>query len=296
MNDKIVPHLWFDKEAVQAAKFYTSVFPLSKVKKVTQIHNTPSGDCDIVSFQLAGKPFMSISAGPYFTFNPSISFMYSTTSVKEVDAIWKKLTKHGKILMPLEKYPFSDHYGWVQDKFGLSWQIGVIKGMPAGQQCITPTLMFTDKVLGKAEEAAKFYMKIFKKSKTNGMFYYGKGMKPNKEGTLQYGSITIEGYEMAMMDSGLAHGVGFNEAISFIVNCKDQKEIDYYWNKLSADPKAEQCGWLKDKFGVSWQIVPAAMEKMMQTKDKKALARVTQAFLKMKKFNIKKLQEAFDGK
>ena len=88
----------------------------------------------------------------------------------------------------------------------------------------------------------------------------------------------------------------FNEAISFVVNCKTQEEIDYYWKRLSTDPKAEQCGWLKDKYGLSWQIVPTVLVEMLQDKDKKKVARVTEAFLKMKKFDIAKLKEAYEGK
>jgi len=152
---RITPHLWFDKEAKEAAKFYTSVFPRSKITNITTIHDTPSGDCDIVSFQLMGQPFMAISAGPLFKFNESISFM---------------------------------------------------------------------------------------------------------------------------------------------VYCNTQKEIDYYWKKLSAVPKSEQCGWLKDKYGLSWQIVPTVLDKMMGTKDEKKRACVVQAFLRMKKFDIAELKKAYSGR
>ena len=96
------------------------------------------------------------------------------------------------------------------------------------------------------------------------------------------------------MDSAREHKFAFNEAISFIVPCDTQGEIDHYWGKLSSDPKAEQCGWLKDKYGLSWQIVPAVMNEMMKDKDEKKLARVTDAFLKMKKFDIAKLKEAYE--
>lgn len=148
---KITPHLWFDKEAKQAAEFYTSIFPNSRITDVTTLHNTPTGDCDVVSFELDGQPFMAISAGPLFKFNESISFM---------------------------------------------------------------------------------------------------------------------------------------------VNCDTQEEIDYFWGKLSAVPQSEQCGWLKDKFGLSWQIVPAVLGEMM--KDARKRDRVTQAFLKMKKFNIAELRKAYE--
>lgn len=152
---KITPHLWFDKEAKQAAEFYVSIFPNSKIKNATTISGTPSGDTEMVRFELFGQNFMAISAGPLFK---------------------------------------------------------------------------------------------------------------------------------------------FNESVSFVVSCKDQKEIDYYWEKLSADPKAEQCGWLKDKYGLSWQIVPEIMSEMMASGDKERVARVTQAFLKMKKFDIEKLREAYGEK
>ena len=152
---QIVPHLWYDKEAKEAAQFYCSVFPDSKVDYVTTLHDTPSGDCDIVSFTLMGQPFMAISAGPLFR---------------------------------------------------------------------------------------------------------------------------------------------FNESISFIVYCDTQEEIDRYWAKLSADPRSEQCGWLKDKYGLSWQVAPTVMEKMMRDPDPGKIARVTQAFLPMKKFDIAALERAYAGK
>jgi predicted 3-demethylubiquinone-9 3-methyltransferase (glyoxalase superfamily) len=151
---KIVPHLWFDKEAKEAAEFYASVFPSSKVTNVTTLHDTPGGDTEVVSFELFGQPFQAISAGPLFK---------------------------------------------------------------------------------------------------------------------------------------------FNEAISFIVHCETQDEIDRYWEKLSADPEAEQCGWLKDRFGLSWQIVPSRMEEMLESGTEEQRARVTQAFLPMKKLDIARLEAAYRG-
>ncbi len=155
IKQKIVTHLWFDKEAEEAAKFYCSVFPDSRITNIRIIHDTPSGDCDVVSFTIFSQLFIGISAGPLFK---------------------------------------------------------------------------------------------------------------------------------------------FNESISFIVYCDTQDEIDYYWEKLSAVPEAEQCGWLKDKYGLSWQIVPAVFDEMMQSSDSKKVERVTRAFLKMKKFDIAALQSAYDGK
>ncbi|MEW6722843.1 MAG: VOC family protein [Candidatus Micrarchaeota archaeon] len=301
MEKKIVPHLWFDKEAKEAAEFYASAFPKSKITNVSTIHDTPSGDCDIVSFELSGQPFMAISAGPIFKFNPSVSFLLNFDPSKDkkagerLDELWKKLSSGGKVLMPLQKYPFSERYGWLSDKYGVSWQLMLSDPKGGERPFIVPFLMFVGPVCGRAEEAAGFYLSVFKKSKLGAAVRYGKGQEPDKEGTMMFSDFMVEGQWFAAMDSAYPHKFAFNEAISFIVRCKDQKEIDYYWKKLSAVPEAEQCGWLKDKYGLSWQIVPAEMDKYMQGPPEK-VARVTEAFLKMKKFDIARLKKAYEGK
>jgi len=291
---KITPHLWFDKEAKEAAEFYTSLLPDSKVTNITTLHDTPSGDCDVVSFELAGQPFMAISAGPLFKFNPSVSFHVKSKTKEEVDEIWEKLSSGGKVLMPLDAYPFSERYGWIEDKYGLSWQV-MYAGINDIQQKITPVLMFVGPVCGKTEEAATFYTAVFHNAKTFFLTRYGKGEEPDKEGTVKYAAFTLEGMEFGAMDSARDHHFAFNEAISFLVPCETQAEIDYYWEKLSADPKAEQCGWLKDKFGLSWQIWPTAIGEMMKNGTREQIDRITQAFLPMKKFDIATLQKAYEG-
>ena len=291
---KITPHLWFDKEAKDAAKFYTSVFGDSKINNTTTLHNTPSGSVDIVDIELLGQEFTLISAGPLFKFNPSISFLVACKTKEEVDALWEKLSEGGTALMELGEYPFSERYGWVQDRYGLSWQV-MFMGDRKTTQKITPTLMFVGKQSGRAEEAINFYATVFHNAKVGDILRYSKGEEPDKAGTIKHAAFTLEGQEFAAMDSAYEHGFAFNEAISFIVHCETQEEIDYYWGKLSADPKAEQCGWLKDKFGVSWQIVPTIMDEMLRDKDEERLARVTEAFLKMKKFDIEVLVKAYKG-
>ena len=291
---KISPHLWYDNEAKEAAALYTSVFPNSKITNVTTLHDTPSGDADVVNIDLAGQPFTLLSAGPLFKFNPSISFLVTCEKKEEVDAIFTALSKSGTTRMELGSYPFSERYGWLEDKYGLSWQIMHAGGRPIVQM-ITPVMMFTEKQAGRAEEAMRYYASIFPGSEGPDMTRYGKNEAPDKEGTIRFGTFVLNGQPFAAMDSARTHGFAFSEAISFIVPCETQKEIDKYWQSLSADPKAEQCGWLKDKFGVSWQIVPTVMGEMLATKDSKKLARVTQAFLQMKKFDIARLEEAFNA-
>jgi predicted 3-demethylubiquinone-9 3-methyltransferase (glyoxalase superfamily) len=291
---KITPHLWFDKEAEEAARFYTSAFKGSKIKTTTSLHNTPSGTVDIVTIELSGQEFTLISAGPLFKFNPSVSFLVACETKNEVDLLWEKLSEGGTPLMELGEYPFSERYGWVQDRYGLSWQVMFTGGHKLMQK-ITPTLMFVGKQYGKAEEAINFYGAVFRDAKVGDILRYGRGEEPDKEGTIKHAAFTLDGQEFAAMDSAYAHDFAFNEAISFIVHCMAQEEIDYYWGKLSADPNAEQCGWLKDKYGLSWQIVPAVMDEMLQDKDGERLARVTEAFLKMKKFDIEVLLKAYRG-
>src|SRR3989338_1467824 len=290
-KQKIKPHLWFNKEAKEAAEFYVKTFGgKSKVNNITTLHDTPSGDCDVVSFEIWEYDFMAISAGPLFKFNPSISFMVNfdssqdTDARKRIDEVWEKLSDDGKTLMPLDKYPFSERYGWIEDKYGLSWQL--IYTNPEGEErpLIIPSLLFVTEGCDKAEEATDFYLSVFKNAKRGAIARYPAGSEPNKEGAIMFTDFTLEGQWFAAMDgSARMHDFAFNEAISFIVYCKDQKEIDYYWEKLSAIPESEQCGWLKDKYGVSWQIAPTAMDKMMEKGSKEQMTRVTEAFLKMKK-------------
>ena len=305
---KIIPHLWFDKEAKEAAAFYTSIFPESAIGKTAVLRNTPSGDCDMVSFKLWNQDFMAISAGPYFKFNPSVSFIVnfdplffgsSEASSKEakekMDMVWNKLSEGGQALMPLGEYPFSKHYGWVQDKYGLSWQLMLTD--PAGEPRppIIPALMFIGGNYGKAEEAINYYLSAFKNSKLGAIHRYGKGDEMAKEGTVMFADYMLENNWFAAMDSPGQHKFSFNEAVSFIVNCTDQDELDNYWQKLSAVPQAEQCGWIKDKYGLSWQITSAEIDEMLYNGTQEQADRVTKAFMPMKKLNLKVIKEAYKG-
>ena len=302
---KITPHLWFDKEAKEAADFYVSVFPESKINYINTIHDTPSGDCDVVNFSIWKQDFLSISAGPEFKFNPSVSFMVNfdplffnsdkSKAKAKLDEIWNKLSDGGSVLMPLDKYPFSEQYGWVSDKYGVSWQLILTNPEGAKRPAIVPSIMFVGENAGRAEEAIDFYLSVFKNSEAGPRHRYGKDQAPDKEGSIMFADFRLEDTWFASMDSAHEHKFQFNEAISIIVHCKDQKEIDTLWEKLSADPKSEQCGWLKDKFGLSWQISPVLLEEIYQHGTQEQLDRVTQAFLPMKKMDIATLKKAYEG-
>lgn len=290
----ITPHLWFDKEALEAAEYYTSLIPDSAILATTQLQDTPSGTVEIVDIKLAGQRFQFLSAGPEFRFNPSVSFLVALRTAEEVDALWSKFVAGGTALMELGSYPFSERYGWLQDKYGLSWQVMYMGDRPI-EQVITPTLMFVGEVCGKAEEALATYTTVFKNARIGAIDRYGDGEEPDRAGTIRHAAFTLENLHFAAMDSAHRHDFRFNEAISFIVSCATQDEIDYFWAKLSADPAAEVCGWLKDQYGLSWQIVPAELEAMMRDQDPEKVARLTSSLLAMKKLDLAALRRAFDG-
>lgn len=298
---KIIPHLWFNTEAKEAAEFYVSVFGEgSKITHSSVIRNTPSGDCDIVSFDIRGYSFMGISAGPAFDINPSISFMLNfdpstdNNARANLDAIWEKLSDGGTPLMPLDTYDFSEHYGWIQDKYGVSWQL--ILTNPKGEErpFLIPSLMFTRDIAGKADEAIDLYASVFNNSKRGMTARYPAGTGKD-EGTIMFADFMLENQWFAAMDSSGPHEFNFNEAVSLLINCDTQEEIDAYSNALSAVPEAEQCGWLKDKFGLSWQVSSSEMDKMLKDADQEKVDRVTQAFLPMKRLDLATLKKAYEG-
>src|SRR3989344_3580718 len=206
VKQKIVPCLWFDMNCEEAVNFYVSLFPNSKIifiKRYGKGMQTPGiekmeGKILTAIFELAGYKFMALDGGPIFKFNPSISFHVKCQTKEEVDALWEKLSKGGKILMPLDSYPFSERFGWCEDKYGLSWQ--VIFTPDFKDQKFTPALMFVQENAGKAEEAANFYTSVFKNSKSEILMRYGKGEKPEKEGTIKYAKLVLESQEFGVMD------------------------------------------------------------------------------------------------
>jgi predicted 3-demethylubiquinone-9 3-methyltransferase (glyoxalase superfamily) len=279
MNNLIYPCLWFNGEAKEAAEFYCSVFNNSQITADTPI---------VVIFETAGQKFMCLNGGPGLKINPSISFFVICESEEEVNKVWGKLAGGGNVLMPLGKYEWSEKYGWVQDQLGVSWQIAWGKVEDVGQK-FTPSLMFTGEHSGKAEQAIEFYTSVFKNSSVTGILKYT-AEDHDTEGTVKHAQFSLGKNLLMAMDSSLPHNFNFNEALSLVVECHNQEEIDYYWSKLTEGGSESMCGWLKDKFGVSWQIVPAILGKLMG--DQKRAPRVMQKFRQMKKFNIKELENA----
>jgi predicted 3-demethylubiquinone-9 3-methyltransferase (glyoxalase superfamily) len=285
----IVPHLWFEKGAGKAAELYVNAIPGSRVIGHSVLSDTPSGAVDVVRLSLAGYEIQLLGAGPEFKVNASLSFMVNCPTKDEVDAIYHGLKDGGFEMMPLGEYPFSKRYAWLADRYGVSWQLHYSE-QPSPK--IIPCQMFTGTNAGKAAEAMEYYTKLFG-GETVLVSHYGAGMEPNTAGMISHARFTLKGQTFGAMDNAHPSDFVFNEAVSYLVYCEDQKEIDRLWAALSTDPSAEACGWCKDRFGFSWQIVPRELDALMS--DPATAGKVSQAFLQMKKLDLAALKRAAQG-
>ncbi|MFZ1520304.1 MAG: VOC family protein [Ignavibacteriaceae bacterium] len=295
---KIIPFLWYDNNAEEAVHFYTSVFDNSKILSITR-YNEDSAKATgqkadsamTIGFQLEGQNFTALNGGPHFKLNQSTSFFVYCESDSKIENVFKKLSDGGQVIFPLDKYDWSPKYAWVMDKFGLSWQLDVDK--INNPQKIVPAFLFVnDKVL-KVKEAVNYYSTVFPDSKIMMEWPYDKSAGL-PDGTLLFAQFKLSDYLFNAMSGMGEHKFDFNEAFSFVVNCKDQEEVDYYWDKLTSDGGMEsQCSWLKDKFGISWQIVPTRMIELLGDADPVKSQKVMMAMLKMKKIIISDLEKAY---
>lgn len=273
MKEKITPCLWYNGSAPEAADLYCSVFSEAKITARSPF---------VIAINVAGQSITLLDGGPKYEPNPSISFFYICETEKELERIWNTFVKEGSVMMPLDSYPWSKKYGWVTDKFGVSWQLSLGDIKEVGQK-ITPCLMFSGKQCGRAEEALEYYSSVFKISKTDGILY-----EENKK-LVQHAQFALLGQKFMVMDS-TEHKFSFSEGVSFTIHCESQEEIDYYWNTFTEGGEESMCGWLKDKFGVSWQIVPVILDTIMQDPEKAGKA--AKAFMAMRKLDIEQIVQA----
>jgi len=279
MKDKIMPSLWFEKEALEAMQYYTSIFPESEI-----IQENPV----TVEAKLTGVRFMALNGRTdKLKPNASISFMLVCENKGEINAIWNNLLTEGSVLMALDSYPWSTYYGWISDKYGFTWQLYLGKLEDVNNQRIIPTLMFANEQQGKCEQAVHFYQSVFNNFKSSGMMRYEDG--PFKD-QVQHTQFMLDGFTLAAMDSGMPQDFTFNEAISLSILCKDQNEIDHFWNAFTKDGKEVACGWCQDPFGISWQIVPYNTKELLF--DAPNAKKAFEAMMKMKKIIIEDLKNA----
>lgn len=288
MNNDIFPCLWFDEESKEAAEYYCDVFK----GKITV--DTPV----VMNIDLFGQKLMLLNGGPHFKKNASVSFMVICATEDEVQQYWDRLIEGGISLMALDSYLWSKKYGWVQDKYGVTWQLFL--GDKPESQKIIPTMMFIHQNNGKAMEAMEFYTKTFPNSSIGNILKYGDDNEghPISEPAenIKHGHFTIDGYSFFCMDNSYDHQFDFNEGISIVVMTDDQEQTDYLWNTLISEGGRESmCGWLKDRYGLSWQIVPKRLIELMNDSDQQKAQKVVQAMMKMQKIIIPQLEEAYNS-
>jgi predicted 3-demethylubiquinone-9 3-methyltransferase (glyoxalase superfamily) len=245
-------------------------------------------------FEVDGYRMMAIDGGPYFTFTPSNSISVQCKDVEEIDALYAALSVGGTDLMPFQEYDFSKKYAWFNDKFGLSWQLNIPTDYGSLKNRFAEFKMLHGANSGKAEEAMNFYASIFPDSRVGAIWRHEENERGMVEGTVSHGEYTLMGQEFMAMDGGTVHQFDTSGALSLLVQCDSQEEIDAYWNALSADPASEQCGWCKDTYGFTWQIVPDMSRWLGE--ESEGADRAMQAMLKMKKIDIQKLEDAYAGK
>jgi predicted 3-demethylubiquinone-9 3-methyltransferase (glyoxalase superfamily) len=280
MKTPIYPCLWFDGNAEEAAQFYGRAFKDAEMHICTPM---------VVTFSIKGKQFMGLNAGPKFKPNPSISFFNVCDSVEEIEHAWKLLSEGSMILMPLDTYPWSEKYGWVQDKFGVNWQLSLKENETSD---VFPALMFVGEQNGRVQEAIDFYTSLFKNSSVDVVSKYEPG-EGDVEGHIKYAQFNLNGTKVVAMESSMQHNFNFNQGVSLVVNCDTQEEIDFYWLNITEGGTEGQCGWCQDSFGVWWQIVPSILGSLMS--DPSKAPKVMEAFMKMKKFDIEALKLAADS-
>jgi len=287
---KLTSCLWFDTQAEDAAKFYLSVFKNSKITRTAcygesaaQVSGQKKGSVMTVEFEIEHHKILGLNGGPAFKMTPALSFFIWCESDGEIDTLWKKLSDGGNVRMGLDKYPWSEKYGWTADKYGVEWQVMLSKE----KQKIAPAFLFVDALFGKGEEAVSFYRSQFENSKIEFL------NRDDATGTIKHCVFTLAGQPFVAMEGPGKHGFSFSLAFSLMVQCQTQAEIDRYWADLAEGGETSQCGWLKDKYGVSWQIVPAQMSEWMSSPVK--AERVMHALIQMTKLDLAKLKAAAQG-
>ena len=249
-NQSIYPCILLDNKLNFAANFYIETFGNGKIlMEVAQF----------TLFEIENQTFKIINTNhPEHRSNPAVSFMVSFETEEELRKIWNRLKVGGLVLMPLELYDSNNMVGWLQDQFGISWQLITSTSQASKHQKISPFIQFGKSNFGRAELASNFYMEVFKNSKRDNILRYEEDIS-NK--LVKHIGLYLNEYLIRMADSFTEQPFEFSPGISFTIECETQKEIDYYWNAFAFGGATNAAGWVKDKFGISWQIIPKDMNK-----------------------------------
>lgn len=279
MNNDIYPCVLFEREAADAGTFYADLYG-----------GTASSENPFVTMvDVFGQKLMLLNYGMPIDKTPALNLHLKIDDDAEVDRIFSALKEGGRELMPLGSYPWSPRYGWVNDRFGTSWQVYGTGGATQ-PQTLVPSLMFVGDKVGKCSEAMELYTSTFLNSRSN-------GAKKDDKGNVMHADFEIDGYHLYAMDSEGPHAFDFNNGVSMLVLTDDQAQTDHYWSSLLAGGGKEmQCGWLEDRYGVRWQIAPKAIIAMVgdnanPEKQQRAIAEM----MKQIKLEIAPIEAAYNG-
>lgn len=272
MSLNLFPCIWHNHTAHEASDYYLKIFPNAS--------ETIQGGL-ITKLEIGDQSLLLLNGGNDFTPNSTISLFYYAPSAEEAKKIFDQLKEGGKVMMDFGPYDFAKLYAFVEDKYHTSWQIywGDYRGNNA------TCLMFTDEIEGKANNAIQYYLSVFKNSRLLSKELYPESTG-KRAGYVMFSEIQIDNFHLNLMDSGVDQSIRFTEGNSIVVECNDQEEIDHYWYHLSKDGEEQMCGWCKDQFGISWQIIPKQLFNYLQT------PAAVEAFMSMKKINIEQLLNA----
>ncbi len=297
---RIVPCIWLDDQAEAAASFYVSAFAEGRVDAVARYprsgenpSNRPPGSVLTVDFTVAGQRFTLLNGGPSFKPNPSVSFHVHLPDAAAVDALHAGLGAGGMDLMPLDAYPWSPRFVWLQDRFGVSWQL--MARTDAARPTVVPAVMFGGPQHGRARDAIAAYVAALPGSRVVQVEDFGEG-EGGEVGTVKQAAVELLGQPFVAMDGGSGHAFGFDMGLSLQVMCADQAEVDAVAAALAADGGTEdQCGWVRDRFGLWWQVVPEQVGAWMASDDEAARDRVFKALLPMHRLDVTALERAYRG-
>lgn len=277
----ITPNIWCQRNADEAATFYTRIFATgpggSRILSTERYpeENLPdfqqplAGETLSIDLELGGQRFILINAGEEFRPGTALGFMLNFDPLRDpaaragIDSFWSQLSAGGEVLLPLGEYPYSSRYGMLRDRYGVCWQLILTDPEGEPRPFVIPVLTFAGPVQNQAVAAQEEYVRIFPDSRTGMRALYGEPTGPASAEAVMFSEFTLDGQWMIAMDSGVEQAETFSEGVSLMYEVHGQAELDRIWAALSADPAAEQCGWLKDRFGVSWQIIPDNLGELM---------------------------------
>lgn len=271
-NKPITPCLWFDGEGEEAARFYCSLFADARITAATPV---------AVDFEIAGQPFVCLNGGPQYQPNPSISFRYACANVTEQQNLKKALAADGKILAEQPEVSWPQDSVWVQDRWGVAWYLYVDASANKVQRTV-PVLHFGGERRSQLDEALDLYACLFPNIRS-----------ADTDGGLRNALLERQGHQCLLMEQPDSRGFAFDEGVSLTVYCDSQEEIDTYWRALSAGGREQMCGWLRDRFGLAWQILPSILPELLSDTD--TAQQAGEALMEMKKINIEQLIRAGRG-